>query len=57
MMHVVAEARGGGVFGVGDRGAGDVDRGADVGFGQCQHPDRVEAGGLEALGADAAAER
>src|SRR5436190_17104317 len=57
MMHVVAEARRGGVFGVGDLGAGAVDRGADVSFGQRQHPDRVEAGGVEALGVDAVAER
>ena len=56
-MHVVAEARGGGVFGMGDRRAGPVDRGADIGFGESQHPDWVEAGGVEALGADAFAER
>jgi hypothetical protein len=56
MMHVVAEARGGGVLGMRDRGAGDVDRGADVGFRQGEESHGVEAGGVEALRADAGAE-
>ena len=56
MMHVVAEVRGSGVFGVGDRGAGVFDRGADIGFRQGEEPHGVEGRGVEALVADASAE-